>query len=90
MPGIDRAVTSTTAAFYHRWSAEADCFADLGAYMWHASHDPYQGWRDTDERFKDLGGFHVTPSLPSVPGDQASAWGGFSTKRRPASRNIRS
>jgi len=68
IPGIDRAVTATASAFYGTWRNETDCFSDLGAYFWHTSHDPYSGWKDTQERFKDLQGFHVTPSLFKVLG----------------------
>ncbi len=63
VPGIDRPITATAAAFYNTWHDEIDCFSDMGAYFIHASHDPYEGWKDTEELFKDLQGFHVTPSI---------------------------
>ena len=63
VPGIDRPITATAAAFYNSWHDETDCFADTGVYFMHASHDPYEGWKDTEELFKDLHGFHITPSL---------------------------
>jgi predicted permease len=68
IPGVDRTITSTSPVFYQAWRNEAECLADLGAYMWHNSHSPFDGWKDTDDHFKDLGGFHITPSLPGVLG----------------------
>ena len=38
--------------------------------MWHTSHDPYEGWKDTEENFKDLKGFHITPNFFAVLGVQ--------------------
>ncbi len=68
VPGIDRPVTATASAFYHTWVDEADCFSNLGAYFWHTSHDPYEGWKDTEDTFKNLKGFHITPSFFEVLG----------------------
>jgi putative ABC transport system permease protein len=68
VPGIDRPITSTASAFYQNWRDETDCFTDLGAYYWHTSHDPFEGWKDTEDRLKDLKGFHITPNFFSVLG----------------------
>jgi putative ABC transport system permease protein len=68
VPGINRPVTATATAFYKTWCDEADSFSELGAYFLHTSHDPYEGWKDTEDHFKDLEGFHITPNFFTILG----------------------